>query len=102
MGERIARARAAATAVGLRTMPPRPAGGAEWAGNAAAAARLEEIAESVEADEPRAALLYAAVRWIDASGRDLAAVERDGNFRKIFPFAGEAANAAEGALREAP
>jgi hypothetical protein len=102
MGERIARARAAAAAAGLRTMPPRPMGLAEWPRNAAAAARLEELAESVEADEPRAALLYAAVRWIDASGRDLAAVGRDGNFRKIFPFAGEAADAAEAALRETP
>jgi hypothetical protein len=101
MGERTAMARAAAAAAGLRTMPPRPSGRAERPGNAAAAARLEELAESVEADEPRAALLYAAVRWIDASGRDLAAVERDGNFRKIFPFAGEAADTAEGALRKA-
>ena len=82
-------------------MPPRPAGRSERAGNAAASARLEELAERVESDEPRAALLYAAVRWIDGCGRDLAAVDRDGNFRKIFPFSGEAADAAEGALREA-
>jgi hypothetical protein len=101
MEERIDRARASAAERGLRTMPPRPAGRSERAGNAAASARLEELAERVESDEPRAALLYAAVRWIDGCGRDLAAVDRDGNFRKIFPFSGEAADAAEGALREA-
>ena len=101
LGERIARARVPARARGLRTMPPRPVGRAERPGNAAAAARLEELAERVESDEPRAALLYAAVRWIDGCGRDLAAVAREGNFRKIFPFAPDAVDAAEGALREA-
>ena len=82
-------------------MPPRPVGRAERAGNAAAAARLEELAERVESDEPRAALLYAAIRWIDACGRDLAAVAREGNFRKIFPFAQDTGDVVEGALREA-
>jgi hypothetical protein len=101
MGERIARARASAEARGLRTMPPRPAGRSERPGNVAASAHLEELAERLESDEPRSALLYAAVRWIDGCGRDLAAVDRDGNFRKIFPFSGEAADAAEGTLREA-
>jgi len=100
IGDRIARARASAGERGLRTMPPRPAARSERPGNSAASARLEELAELAESDEPRAALLYAAVRWIDACGRDLAAVGRDGNFRKIFPFSGEAADAAEGALRE--
>jgi hypothetical protein len=81
-------------------MPPRPAGRSERPGNSAASARLEQLAERAEFDEPRAAILYAAVRWIDACGRDLAAVDRDGNFRRIFPFSGEAADGAVGALRE--
>ena len=101
IGEQIARARASAAERGLRTMPPRPSARTARPGNAAAAAVLEELADRAESDEPRAALLYAAVRWIDGCGRDLAAVEREGNFRKIFPFVGEAADAAEGALREA-
>ena len=96
MGERIARRPRGGGGGRAADDAPAPGGSApSAAGNAAAAARLEELAESVEADEPRAALLYAAVRWIDESGRDLAAVEREGNFRKIFPFAGEAADAAE-------
>jgi hypothetical protein len=86
---------------GLATLPPRPVGRRQPAGNAAAAARLEERAELPEADEHRAALLHAAVRWIDESRRDLSAVARDGNFRKIFPFGGEIAAEAEAAFREA-
>ena len=102
MGDALGRARASAAAHGLRSIPPRPVGRRERRGNAAAAARLEELAELAEADEPRAALLFAAVRWIDGSALDLAAVEREGNFRKIFPFGTDVAAAAEGALREAP
>jgi len=41
------------------------------------------------------------VRWIDDSRRDLAAVAREGNFRKVFPFGPDIAGEAEAALREA-
>jgi hypothetical protein len=41
------------------------------------------------------------VRWIDESRRDLSAVAREGNFRRIFPFSGEVAAEAESALRGA-
>jgi hypothetical protein len=75
----------------MPAMPPRPIGAGEPAGNAIAAARLEERAVDVEDDEHRFALLHAAVRWIDESGRDLASVVRDGNFRKVFPFGALAA-----------
>ncbi len=98
---RLAGVRRAAGRHRLAPLPPRPLGRAEPPGNAAAAARLEERAELTEAGEHRAALLHAAVRWIDESGRDLSAVAREGNFRKVFPFAGEVAEAAEAALREA-
>jgi hypothetical protein len=101
IAERLAETRAAAARHGLAALPPRPVGRAERAGNAAASARLEELAEEHEAEEHRAALLYAAVRWIDDSTRDLAAVAREGNFRKVFPFGADAADAAEAALREA-
>jgi hypothetical protein len=40
-------------------------------------------------------------RWIDDSRRDLAAVAREGNFRKVFPFGPDIAGEAEAALREA-
>jgi hypothetical protein len=81
-------------------MPPRPVGRGERRGNASASARLEELADSPGAAEPRVAQLYAAVRWIDDSSRDLAAVAREGNFRKVFPFGEEAAAVAEAAFRE--
>jgi hypothetical protein len=99
MAERLAAARAAASRHGLAHLPPRPAGRGERPGNAAASARLEELADEREAEEHRAALLHAAVRWIDDSPRDLAAVAREGNFRKVFPFGADAAEAAEAALR---
>jgi hypothetical protein len=102
LGGRMAAARAAIERSGLRTTPPRPRGRGERAGNAAASERLEELADERESDEPRAALLYAAVRWIDGAGRDLAAVAREGNFRRIFPFGTEIAEAAEAALRGDP
>jgi hypothetical protein len=38
------------------------------------------------------------VRWIDESGRNLAAVASEGNFRRVFPFDGEVAEEAEAAL----
>ena len=99
-GEAIRRFRAEAARRGLATLPPRPLGTAEPPGNSAAAARLEERAQESGDDEHRAALLYAAARWIDESGRDLALVVREGNFRKVFPF-GALAGEAEAAFREA-
>ena len=36
---------------------------------------------------------------MDESGRDLATVASEGNFRKVFPFGGDVADAAESALR---
>lgn len=101
IGDRIASARRAVEQAGLGLLPPRPTGRGERTANAAAASRLEELAERLEADEHRAALLYGAVRWIDEAGRDLAAVSREGNFRRVFPFGDEAAGVAETALREA-
>ncbi|MBC8646115.1 MAG: hypothetical protein H7X85_03060, partial [Thermoanaerobaculia bacterium] len=73
----------------------------EPAGNALAAARLEERAAAAS-DDHRLALLHAAARWIDESGRDLRAVVAEGNFRKVFPFAPEIATEAEKALAETP
>jgi hypothetical protein len=91
--EGLRRFRDAAANRAMPAMPPRPIGAGEPAGNATAAARLEERAVAVEDDEHRFALLHAAVRWIDESGRDLASVVRDGNFRKVFPFGALAAEA---------
>jgi len=103
--ERLASLAAAARAVAesreMTSVPPRPVGRGERAANAAASARLEERADRPGTAEHRAAQLLAAVRWIDDSVRDLAAVARDGNFRKVFPFGEEAAEAAEAAFREA-
>jgi hypothetical protein len=104
--ERMARfldaASRAASDRGLRVLPPRPEGRREPAGNRRAAASLEERAELSDPGEHRAALLYAAVRWIDESPRDLAAVAREGNFLKVFPFDGEIGAWTEAALREGP
>ncbi len=86
---------------GLAVLPPRPVGAGQPRGNAAVAARLEEKADAAARDEHRSALLYAAARWIDESGRDLKAVFSEGNFRKVFPFGPEIASEAEEALREA-
>lgn len=96
--EELASVRERCAAHGLAVLPPRPVGRREPAGNAAASARLEELAERRAIPEHRAALLRAAVRWIDESGRDLAAVCREGNFRRVFPFEGEVATEAEAAL----
>jgi hypothetical protein len=83
---------------GLAAAPPRPIGSREPAANAAAAARLEEIAGEFSSDEHRAALYHAAARWLDESGRDLAPIAREGNFGKLFPFGPELAREAEEAL----
>jgi hypothetical protein len=99
--EVLARVEARCSARGLAIRPPRPVPEGAPPGNAAAAARLEERAGSLAPDEHRAALLLAAIRWIDESGRDLSAVAREGNFRKIFPFGGELGNEAEAALLSA-
>jgi hypothetical protein len=98
--DRLTATRAACARRGLAVLPPRPTGWREPAGNSAAAARLEELAELSEVDEHRAALLRGAARWIDECGRDLSAVAREGNFRKVFPFSADIAEAAEVALRE--
>ncbi len=101
MASRLAAARSAAGRAGLAALPPRPSGCGVPAGNTAAASRLEEQAELGDPGEHRAALLYAAVRWIDESARDLAAVAREGNFPRIFPFGGEIGEAASAALLSA-
>ena len=79
-------------------VPPRPVGLHEPAANAAAAARLEEKAQASSENEHRAALLHAAARWIDESGRDLAPIAREGNLPKVFPFGADLAREAEEAL----
>jgi hypothetical protein len=99
MAERLPAVRSRCAARGLGLLPPRPTGPREPAGNAAASARLEERAELDALPEHRAEALRAAVRWIDESGRDLAAVAREGNFRRVFPFDGDVAAEAEAALR---
>jgi hypothetical protein len=99
MAQRLAEARDRCRKRRLSLLPPRASGRREPPGNAAAAALLEERAELGGLDEHRTAQLQAAVRWIDESGRDLSAVAREGNFRRIFPFGGEIAAEAERALR---
>jgi hypothetical protein len=84
----------------MPVMPPRPIGPGEPAANSAAAGRLEERAVELEDDEHRSALLHAAIRWIDESGRDLAPVVREGNFVKVFPFGALAAEAEAAFLGE--
>jgi hypothetical protein len=90
--------RAACARRSLPALPQRPRGRAEAEANARAASRLEELALSAEADEHRAAMLHAAVRWIDESGRDLAPVLAEGNLRKVFPFGGALASEVEAAI----
>ncbi len=97
-----ARLKDAARARGLAVRPPRPRGEGEPASNAAASARLEELADTDTGSEHRAALLRAAVRWLDEVARDLSLVVAEGNFRKIFPFGGEIAPDVERALSGAP
>ncbi|HEY7370203.1 MAG TPA: hypothetical protein VIA29_09970 [Thermoanaerobaculia bacterium] len=83
---------------GLTILPPRPVWEGESAGNANAADRLERVARERRENEPLSARYLAAARWVDECGRDLAAIHREGNFRKIFPFDGEIAAAAQAAL----
>jgi hypothetical protein len=99
--EALATVRAAVRAHGFSSLPARPRAPAEPAGNARAAARLEERAADAT-DDHRFALLHAAARWIDESGRDLRAVLAEGNFRKVFPFSPEVVAEAEKALLETP
>jgi hypothetical protein len=98
VNEGLRRFRAEAARRRIATLPPRPVGAGEPPGNSAAAARLEERAAMLDEDEHRSALLHAAARWIDESRRDLAAVVREGNFGKVFPFGALAAEA-EAAFR---
>jgi hypothetical protein len=98
LAEAHERLRDACVRAGLATVPPRPVGLRESAKNAAASGRLEEKAQAAHRDEHRAALLHAAARWIDESGRDLAAIAREGNFGKVFPFGDDIAREAEDAL----
>jgi hypothetical protein len=63
-----------------------------------AAASLEDRIRTAGADEHRVALLMAAVRWIDESGRDLTRIAREGNFRKVFPWGAELGREVEEAL----
>jgi hypothetical protein len=83
---------------GIGAVPPRPVGTRESPANAAAAARLEEKALDISGDEHQAALLLAAARWLDESGKDLAPVARDGNIPKVFPFGADLAHDVEEAL----
>jgi hypothetical protein len=76
---------------GLSARPPRPRGDGEPSANWAAAARLEELADSGALGEHEAARLRAAARWIDELGRDLSPIVEEGNFSKIFPFGRETA-----------
>lgn len=96
----LSRARKETAAAGLAFLPPRPASAANPSANVGAAARLEERA-AAEPDEHRSARLHAAVRWIDACGRDLGPVVRDGNFRRVFPLGSELGREVEEALIEA-
>lgn len=102
LAEAHERLRDACARAGLATVPPRPVGLRESAKNAAAAGRLEERAQAAHRDEHRAALLHAAARWIDESGRDLASIAREGNFGKVFPFGDDIAREAEDALLARP
>jgi hypothetical protein len=95
----LAAVQGAVASRGLRALPVRPRGEREPAANSKAAALLEERAAQPAAREHHQALLHGAVRWIDESGRDLAALVREGNFRKVFPFGAEASDEVEAALR---
>ncbi|MDQ6893834.1 MAG: hypothetical protein M3167_14275 [Acidobacteriota bacterium] len=100
--EMLLRARAAVRDRGLTAIPPRPAGLREPLANSGAAARLEERALDVGIrDEHHSSLLLAAVRWIDACGRDLRPILLDGNFARAFPFGRDLARETEEAIREA-
>jgi hypothetical protein len=98
MREAEVRLREACEHAGMGSVPTRPVGLREPASNAAASGRLEEKAQASSGDEHRAALLHAAARWIDESGRDLAPIAREGNLGKVFPFGADIAREAEEAL----
>jgi hypothetical protein len=83
---------------GLANRPPRPKGASEPRINAAASGALEELAERESADEHRATMLRAAVRWLDELGRDLGPVVAEGNFRRVFPLGADIAPEVERAL----
>jgi hypothetical protein len=102
MSRRVSAFQSACTAAGLSLLPPRAIGRGTPPGNVRAAARLEELAETSDRGDHHAALLHAAVRWIDEAPRDLAAVAREGNFRKVFPFPEDIRDEAEAALAAAP
>ena len=78
-------------------MPPRPVGTRDGR-SSHDPRRLEERALGLSGDEHQAALLLAAARWLDESGKDLAPVAREGNLPKVFPFGPELARAVEEAL----
>ncbi|MGH9368338.1 MAG: hypothetical protein ACRD3M_11755, partial [Thermoanaerobaculia bacterium] len=59
------------------------------------------LVEREAGDEHRAALLRAAVRWIDEFSRDLRPVAAEGNLRKILPFSPDIAVEVEAALSAA-
>lgn len=90
--------REACSREGIASAPPRPVGSREPVSNAAAAARLEEMAGEAAGDEHRAALIHAAARWLDEMGRDLAPIAREGNLSKVFPFGAELARDVQEAL----
>jgi hypothetical protein len=83
---------------GLLPLPTRPRGSWEAPGNADAADALERRALESARQEHVSASYLAAARWVDECGRDLRAIRREGNFRRVFPFDGEVAAAAEAAL----
>jgi hypothetical protein len=100
LAEALENARALAASRGVSTISPRPRGRRQARASWTAASRLEELAELERRGEHEASLLHAAVRWIDESGRDLGAIAREGNFRRIFPWRGAVADEAEAALLE--
>jgi hypothetical protein len=102
LAEALGAVRSLAAERGLLTMPPRPRGRRQPLASWSAASRLEAVAELEGGGEHAASLRHAAVRWIDESARDLGAIAREGNFRRIFPWRGAVAEEAEAALLEAP
>jgi len=102
IGRALSAVRAACAERRLPSIPPRPRGRSEPPANARAAALLEEGAVRAEADEHRAAMMHAAVRWIDETGRDLAPVVAEGNFRRVFPFGASLAAEVEAAISGTP
>lgn len=100
LDEAVDGARFLAASLGAAAMPPRPRGRRQPLASWTAASRLEALAELERGGEHEASLLHAAVRWIDESARDLGAIAREGNFRRIFPWRGAVADEAEAALLE--